>query len=216
MASICPKCRREIAEDAVCCAEVYHTWKCRSCGKRSTGYVVPYGKCFLCGGDNETVESFTPTGDKATLRLVQEAIQMELDTYQFYRLGGQKAVDETQRAVFEQLAMKEKDHLDEIREKYHVPLDPEAVELPPDAESLLSSWIFQGIDFEAPEAGVEEMYRRALIIEGCTRDHFFLKAEKLPPGPEQELCREFAAEEEDHIALLESELEHYQAAQARA
>jgi excisionase family DNA binding protein len=60
------------------------------------------------------------------------------------------------------------------------------------------------------------MYRRALLIEGCTRDHFFLRAEKFPPGPEQELCREFAAEEEDHIALLESELEHYQAAQARA
>ena len=214
MASICPKCRQEIAEDGVCCAEVRHTWKCRTCGKRSTGFVVPYGRCFLCGGDNETVESYTP-GNLATARLVQEAIQMELDTYQFYRLGLQRAKNPDQRAVFEQLAYKERDHLIEIEEKYHVHLDPEVIDMPPDAEQLLASWIFQGIDFDSPEAGVEELYKRALMIEGCTRDHFLLRGEQLPPGPERELCREFAAEEEDHIALLETELAGYKSDHAR-
>lgn len=215
MASICPKCRQELAEDAVCCAEVRHTWKCRQCGKRSTGYVVPYGKCFLCGGDNETIERFSHP-DEASARLIQEAIQMELDTYQFYRLSLDRAKDPTQKSVFEQLALKERDHLEEIEEKYHVHLDPGVVDLPPDASKLLASWILQGIDFEDSGAGVEEMYKRALLIEGCTRDHFLLRAEQLQDGPERELCREFAAEEEDHIALLESELKQYQAQHANA
>lgn len=139
---------------------------------------------------------------------------MELDTYQFYRLGLERAVDFDQRAVFEQLALKEKDHLLEIEEKYHVHLDPDVIEMPPDAEKLLASWIFQGIDFQASEAGVAELYRRALVIEACTRDHFRFRAEELNPGALRDLCEEFAAEEEDHIALLETELEHYRIARA--
>ena len=215
MASICPRCRKEVSEDAICCAEIRHTWKCRACGKRSTGYVVPYGKCFLCGGDNETIESYTHPNEE-TARLVQEAIQMELDTYQFYRLSLERAKDPTQKAVFEQLAFKEKDHLEEIEDKYHIHLDREVVEMPPDAAKVLASWIFQGIDFDDSGAGAEELYKRALMIEVCTRDHFLLRAEQLPPGPEQELCREFAAEEADHIALLESELQHFQTERAGA
>jgi rubrerythrin len=211
MASICPKCRREVAEDAICCAEVRHTWRCRQCGKRSTGFVRPYGRCYLCGGDIETIESFS-TGDLDAVRIVKEAIQMELDTYQFYKLGLERAVDPDQKAVFEQLALKEKDHLLEIEEKYHVHLDPDVVEMPPDAGKLLASWIFQGIDLDAAGAGVVELYRRALVIEACTRDHFRFRAEELRPGPLRDLCREFAAEEEDHIALLETEMENYRAA----
>ena len=215
MASICPKCHRELAEDAICCAEIRHTWKCRKCGKRSTGFVVPYGRCFLCGGDNETVESFK-SDDEETVKLVREALQMELDTYHFYRLGMGKARNEEQKTVFEQLSLMEKDHLLELEAKYHVHLDPEVVEMPPDADQLLASWIFQGIDFDAATAGVEEMYRRALMIEGCTRDHFRAQVEKLPPGSGRELCREFAAEEDEHIALLERELEQYLSARASA
>lgn len=215
MASICPKCRKELPEDTVCCAEVRHTWKCRKCGKRSTGFVLPYGRCFLCGGDIETVEPFKAE-DEAGTRLVQEAVQMEVDTYQFYRLGVERTHDPVQKAVFEQLAFKEKDHLDEIVEKYHVHLDPEVVDMPADAEELLGSWIFQGIDFKEASSGVEELYKRALMIESCTRDHFRLRADELPPGQAKELCKEFAAEEDEHISLLETELEHFKKEQAHA
>jgi rubrerythrin len=215
MGSICPKCRTELDEDIVCCAELKHTWKCRKCGKRSTGFVIPYGRCYLCGGENETIEAFKSPDERATT-LVQQALQMELDTFLFYRLARDRAKDAGQKAIFEQLSLTEREHLEEIEGKYHVHLDPEVLEIPPDREKLLASWIFQGIDFEAPDAGVEELYRRAISIEGRTRDHFLRRAEELPEGSERELCREFAAEEEEHIALLETELQHYRSADASA
>ena len=44
-------------------------------------------------------------------------------------------------------------------------------------------------------------------MERRTRDHFKALAAKLPAGLEKELCAELAAEEEEHVALLEGELE---------
>jgi hypothetical protein len=66
--------------------------------------------------------------------------------------------------------------------------------------------IFRGIDFHAGEgvrASVEEIYRRALELERRTLAHFQLRARTLPPGLERELYRELAAEEVEHVALLE-------------
>ena len=57
MASSCPKCHQIIEDDSVCCAEVKYTWKCRACGKLSNGFVVPYGRCFLCGANHPIASS---------------------------------------------------------------------------------------------------------------------------------------------------------------
>jgi len=48
-------------------------------------------------------------------------------------------------------------------------------------------------------------YEIAIGHETRTRAFFEKKAKELPEGPERELFRELAAEEEEHIALLESE-----------
>jgi hypothetical protein len=55
MPSSCPKCRRVIEEDEICCAQVRYTWRCKSCFKLTSGFAVPYGKCFLCGGELEVL-----------------------------------------------------------------------------------------------------------------------------------------------------------------
>ena len=210
MASVCPKCHEELEEDGICCAELRYTWKCKKCGKRSTGFVVPYGRCYLCGGENEVVEPYK-AADATTLRAVEEAVQFEVDMYQFYRLGRQRAVDETQRAVFEQLYLKEQDHLAELEAKYHVHLDPEVLELPPDAERLLAGRIFKGIDVGEASGLIVPLYQKALMMERRTRDHFARRARELPPGAEREICRELAAEEEEHVAMLETELAQFTA-----
>ena len=44
-------------------------------------------------------------------------------------------------------------------------------------------------------------------MERRTRDHFQRLSAELPPGLEKELCLELAAEEEEHVAMLETELE---------
>jgi len=137
MASTCPKCHQVIDDDSVCCAEVRYTWKCKSCGKLSTGFVVPYGRCFLCGGDNEVMEGYSGARPDQ-VAIVQEAVQYELDMYQFYRLSLQRASDPVLRGVLEELYHKEEDHLGELEQKYHLHLDPALLELPEKHEQLVS------------------------------------------------------------------------------
>lgn len=209
MASKCPKCHQVIDNDIVCCAEIKYTWKCKACGKLSTGFVVPYGRCFLCGGENEVVQGHSAS-DPAQIAVVREAMQYELDMYHFYRLALQRTGDEELRGVLEELYHKEEDHLEEIEQKYHVHLDPSLRNLPADTEGFLSKWIFEGIDFSDAERHVLALYDRAIEMERRTRDHFKKQSESMPPGPEKEIYRELAAEEEDHVAILETERAQFQ------
>jgi glutamate synthase (NADPH) small chain len=206
MASTCPKCHSVIEDDSVCCAEIRYTWKCNSCGKLTTGFVVPYGRCFLCGGQNQLIEGFAGAQpDQA--KIVQEAVQYEIDMYQFYRLAMQRTTNEELRAVLEELYHKEEDHLAELEEKYHIHLDPGLLNLPEKAEKHVSAWIFENIDFEDAEGHVLEVYDRAIAMERQTRDHFLAQARTLPAGLQKETYRELAAEEEEHVSMLESERE---------
>jgi rubrerythrin len=100
----------------------------------------------------------------------------------------------------------ELDHLHELEEKYHAHLDREAVSLSADQERLLSNWLFRGLEWNGV-AGLADLYRGALELERRTRDHFLKLAGQLPPGLEKDLCAELAAEEDEHVALLEGELE---------
>ncbi len=129
MASTCPKCHQVVDSDSVCCADVKYTWKCKSCGKLSTGFVIPYGRCFLCGGENELSQGYS--GEQPELvDIVHEAVQYEVDMYHFYRLAMERTGDKVLRAVLEELYRKEQDHLSELEEKYHVHLDPDLRSLP--------------------------------------------------------------------------------------
>jgi glutamate synthase (NADPH/NADH) small chain len=208
MASTCPKCHQPIDNDTVCCADIRYTWKCKSCGKLSTGFVVPYGRCFLCGGENEVIEGYTGAGPEM-VAIVQEAVQFEIDMYHFYRMAMQKAKDETLRAVLEDLFHKEEDHLDELEEKYHLHFGNEMRELSAKDEEIVFGFIFHGIDFKSAEGHILQVYNKAIAMERRTRNRFLTHAKSLPPGPQKELYRELAAEEEEHVTILETEREQF-------
>ena len=203
MPSSCPKCRRVVEEDEICCAQVRYTWRCRKCSKLTTGFAVPYGKCFLCGGELEVLEN-REMGDTMRFQAIRDAVQFELNSFHFYKLARSHAKTPEQAAVLERLYEAELDHLHELEEKYHAHLDREVVELSQDEQSLLSNWLFRDIQVSG---GVRELYQAALEMERRTRDHFRKLAAELPAGLEKELCGELAAEEEEHVALLEGELE---------
>jgi len=207
MASTCPKCHRVIDDDSVCCAEVKYTWKCKACGKLSNGFVVPYGRCFLCGGENERLADYT--GARADqVATVREAMQYEIDMYQFYRLALQRTADKNLSLILDELWHMEEDHIDLLEEKYHVHLDPQLRQLPEHTEELLSRWIFRGIHF-GDEQHIPAIYEQAITMERRTRDYFQEKAAAFEPGPQREIYRELAAEEEDHISMLETERDQY-------
>ncbi len=205
MPSSCPKCRRVLEEDEICCAQVRYTWRCKSCFKLTSGFAIPYGKCFMCGGDLEVIPG-RDLGDSMRFRAIRDAVQFELNSFHFYKLARDKAQSPDQRAVLERLYEAELDHLHELEEKYHAHLDREVVELSSDEQLLLSNWLFRGIRISS-DTGIADLYQEALEMERRTRDHFRNLAQGLPAGLEKELCEELAAEEDEHVALLEGELE---------
>jgi rubrerythrin len=192
-------------EDEICCAQVRYSWRCKSCFKLTSGFAIPYGKCFMCGGDLEVIPG-RDLGDSMAFRAIRDAVQFELDSFHFYKLARDRAAHPDQRAVLERLFEAELDHLHELEEKYHAHLDREVVELSADESRLLSKWLFQGVGV-TPETGVRDLYQAALEMERRTREHFRKLTRELPEGLERELCEELAAEEDEHVAILEGELE---------
>jgi hypothetical protein len=170
MPSSCPKCHRVLEEDEICCAQVRYSWRCKSCFKLTSGFAIPYGKCFLCGGELEVIPG-RELGDSMRFRAIREAVQFELDSFHFYKLARDRAAHPDQRAVLERLYEAELDHLHELEEKYHAHLDREVVELSADENKLLSKWLFRGIGL-TPESGVKDLYQVALEMERRTRDHW--------------------------------------------
>jgi len=145
-------------------------------------------------------------GDPMRLRAIREAVQFELNAFYFYKLARERAADPQHRLVLERLYEAELDHLHELSEKYHAHLDASVTEMPPDAEKLLSDWLFRDLAV-SDESSIMRLYQSALEMECRTRDHFRSLAAELPEGLEKELCQELASEEDEHIAMLETEME---------
>jgi rubrerythrin len=208
MPSFCPKCHAVLEQDEICCAQVRYTWKCRSCHKLTRGFALPYGKCFLCGGELDVADS-RELGDPMRVGAIREAVQFELNSFQFYKLARERTHNPQLRRLLELLYEAELDHLHELEEKYHAHLDPAVLDLSADAEKLLADWLFRDIAVN-DDTTVPALYRAALEMERRTRDHFLALASQLPDGLEKELCLELASEEDEHIAMLETESEQAQ------
>jgi glutamate synthase (NADPH) small chain len=204
MPSTCPKCRSVVEDDEICCAQVRYTWRCKSCFKLTSGIAVPYGKCFMCGGDLEVIPD-RDLGDSMRFQAIRDAIQFELNSFHFYKLARDRAKTPEQRATLERLYEAELDHLHELEEKYHAHLDRSVVELSADESKLLENWLFQGLRV-SEDAGIKDLYQMALEMEMRTRDHFRSLARSLPAGLEKDLCQELAAEEDEHVELLLGEM----------
>ena len=205
MPSTCPKCHSVLEQDEICCSQVLYTWKCKECHKLATGFALPYGKCFLCGGELAIVEG-RDLGDSMRFRAVRDAVQFELNSFVFYRLARERVSDPARREVLERLYEAELDHLHELEHRYHAHLERETVELSKDAEKLLGDSLFRGI-MVSDEISIAGLYQVALEMERRTRDHFQALAAELVEGLERDLCLELASEEDEHIAMLETELE---------
>ena len=208
MPSTCPRCRQVVADDIVCCADLVYTWRCTACHKVATGFAMPYGKCFMCGGDLQVIKGHE-FDDPMKVKPIRDAVQFELNTYHFYRLALPRVKDPTLRAILHELYHHEVDHLHTLQERYHTHLNEEVLDLRPGVDALLSDSLFQGIDLADPKDGPLGLYDKAIDMERRTRDYFKKLASDLPDGPEKDVCQELAAEEEEHVAMLETEREQF-------
>jgi rubrerythrin len=218
MASTCPKCHQVLEEDYVCCADVTYTWKCTQCRKLSKGFVIPFGRCESCGGTLEIVDD-SVYRDVARLKPIQQALQAEMNAYTFYSMLAAEATDPDVRTLFASLSEMEREHLENLAEKYHAHLEADPGQTP---HPKLRQIILEGIEgAPSPEVGslaqdrLVTLYERAIEMERQARAFFLQQVEALEEGLEREIYRELAAEEDEHIALLESGLAKTKAALGR-
>jgi len=179
-------------------------WRCRRCFKLTTGLAVPYQKCLICGGEMQII----PAGgeaDSAQARAVRQDIQLELDSFHFYKLARDQARHWEQRAVLERLYDAELKILHALEQKCHAHLEERVIELSLEEQNRLAQSLFRGICL-SEHSGVKDLYDAALGLECHTRDQLRKLEAALPAGNEQKLCAELAAEEDEHVALLEDEL----------
>jgi len=167
---------------------------------------MPYGKCYLCGGELEGITD-RDIGDPLGYEALRMAMQFELNAYYFYRLAWERTRNPQHKVILEYMYQNELDHLRELEEKYHAHLGDEVFAMQPELEELLADEIFQGIDFNE-QRSAEQLYRQAIQMERRTRDHY-QEAARTAGGFEKELYQELAAEEEEHIAMLETEMKQF-------
>jgi rubrerythrin len=203
MATKCPKCHEFVEEDYICCAEVKFTWKCTDCSKLSTGFVLPYGRCHLCGGKLERVEEHK-FDDPERMEPILQAVQFELDSYHFYSIASERTKEPRVKDLLEDLAEMELAHLEALEDKYHVLVEDRRLQVP---QEKIDSILFSGITFSDDDGHLEGIYNKAIEVEKRNRDIFLKMAEGATGTAEADLCRELAAEEEEHIAILETELQ---------
>ncbi len=195
---LCPRCHRPTDDDndeGVCCAGSVIAWRCTACAKRSEGFAFPYGRCPACDGTLEPIDLSEPAHE--AMEAVRHAFEIELGGRDFYIAAAASSDDETMRDMFGRLAAMEREHIDTLVRRYHMPA-------PPEADGSLNPGILQAggpTTFEDPLALVE----MAITLEQRA-EQFFLERIELAAPAARDLYRELAAEEREHVDLLVTEL----------
>lgn len=205
-AATCPRCHRELddAHDGayVCCADAVLQWKCGACAKVSEGFAFPYGMCPACGGELEPVDA-SRRADVAALAPIRQAFEIELGGRAFYHHAAEQADDPELRELFAALASMEQEHMATLAHRYHA-----AVPADPDGLTLDRAALYAGVPRQPDDP--ENLLVIAIAAERRAEQFFRDRIETTPPGSvERELYRELMAEETEHVALLETELQRW-------
>ncbi len=204
-ADTCLKCHRPIeeGEEYVCCANAPLSWKCTACHKVSEGFAFPYGLCPHCGGTLAMAHEVNTDSAEAQ-EAIRRAFAIELGGQAFYRRGAQEIEDPRVRELFGRLAAMEVGHMSTLTRRYHA-APPEAGA---DGPSMAQVAVYA--DAALPAGNGAELLKLAVHLEMKARDFFTEQVELLEEGtPAWELYQELAAEEQEHVDLLETELQRY-------
>jgi homotetrameric NADPH-dependent glutamate synthase len=199
-AARCPKCRRPVEgdEEYVCCASSELTWRCDGCGKVSEGFAFPYGLCPACGGKLRETEPRKVEG-AAALEAIRIAFEIELGGMAFYGRAAGEAQDPALRDLFGRFFEMEKAHLATLSRRYHIaaPIDGATFEVERAA-------IYAGVPHRPEDPA--NLLRIAIAFEERAVKFFTEREGQCAQGSvEQQLYRELAAEEREHVALLGTE-----------
>jgi homotetrameric NADPH-dependent glutamate synthase len=210
--ALCPKCHQTVddTEPYICCAGAVLQWQCRDCARVAEGFAFPHGQCPACGGVLEPREPGA-VQSTAALEAVRTAFEIELGGRAFYRRAAEEATAPVMKSLFGRLATMEAEHMETLSRRYHVEPPPE------DAPFFLDrAALYAGIEHDPTDP--VNLFRVAIAFERRALQFFAKAAADTvfdPDHPERAveaaLYRELAAEESEHVALLETELRRFQA-----
>jgi hypothetical protein len=180
-------------------------WRCANCFKLATGFAIPYGKCFMCGGALEIIPR-RDVNESAQRHVIRDAVELQLSLFNFFKLAGGRATHPEQREMLDWLGETALDHLHELEDRYRAHLDHDMVDLASHEDSLTRHWALRDIRV-GEDTAVAEVLDDAMEIERRARDHFRQLESIFPAGIENDLCRELEAEANEDIALIQTGIE---------
>lgn len=202
----CPKCGRPLEdsdESYICCSDQVLQWHCTDCGKVSEGFAMPYGMCGYCGGKLEMREAQSVTQQPA-VEAIRQAFEIEMGGQSFYVNASKTSADPVLKDLFERFALMEAEHMQTLARRYHV--DPDAVS---GEINIDRAAIYSGVENHPEDPA--NLLRIAIAFEKRAVKFFEEQGEKADAGSaEQQLYKELAAEEREHVALLATELVRFQ------
>jgi rubrerythrin len=207
--NVCPRCHRPLeGEEAyVCCAGIELRWRCAGCGKVSEGFAFPYGMCPHCKGRLELLERGA-VDDAQALEAIRMAFEIELGGHAFYERAAREAQEPALQELFGRFAAMEQEHMATLSRRYHATLPAPAADFQIDRAA-----IFAGVDRKPEDPA--NLFRIAIAVEARAVRFFTEQGAAAPAGSvEQELYRELAAEEREHVEILTTEYGRWQSGKA--
>ena len=203
-AMLCPKCHRPLEgdEEYICCADSELQWRCTDCGKVSEGFAFPYGMCPYCGGKLEVGDPARVEDAKAQ-EAIRFAFEIELGGRAFYTRAAEQAEDPELKTFFAKFAEMENEHMETLSKRYHV--DPPE----PSADfQIKRAAIFAGLEDKPEDPG--NLFQIAIGFEKRAVTFFESRVGDTSEGSaEQQLYKELAAEEREHVELISTEYERW-------
>lgn len=206
---VCPRCQLPIEGDEqyICCAGQTLQWKCTACGKVFEGFAYPYGQCPKCQGDLERDAGAGPVDEdnERAMEAIRTAFEIELGGGAYYRKAAQEARDPALVELFTKMSEMEDEHLETLVRRYHA----EVPEPSADFETKRAA-IYAGLEHHPEDPA--NLLRVAIGFEQRAVAFFEGHVDECPAGSvERELYEELAAEEREHVELLTTELERFEA-----
>jgi homotetrameric NADPH-dependent glutamate synthase len=204
--AICPKCRQPVeGEEAyICCAGATLQWRCEGCAKVSEGFAFPYGMCPYCGGKLKALER-PGVSAEAGIHAIRLAFEIELGGLDFYSQASRQCTDPALKVLFGKLAGMEREHMETLSRRYHLASLEHSGDFRADLAEI-------GVGVEGRIEDPATLFRAAIAFEQRAVSFFKERSQSAPDGSvEQQLYRELAAEEVEHVAILETEFMRWQA-----
>jgi glutamate synthase (NADPH) small chain len=206
---LCPKCHRPVegTEEYVCCADQVLEWRCTNCAKVTEGFAFPYGMCPHCGGKLEALGE-RKVSDDGAMEAIRTAFEIELGGQAFYHRAARLCADPALKELFTRFAAMEHEHMETLSRRYHT-----QVPAPSDRFRLDLAAIQTGLD-PRPEDPAS-LFATAIAFEQRAVAFFTERAERAAAGSaENQLYKELAAEEREHVAVLSTEYDRWKQGKA--